>query len=427
MRKAVVIQVAALGQELLRANGTDELCGLPVQCANTVFPAVTCTVQATFRTAAPASLHGMVGNGFLCRDLMRALFWEQSATLVSGKRIWECYRKKGGRVAMLFWQQSLGEAVDMMLSPAPIHKHHGGMIQDCYSQPHSLYAEVTGALGRPFNLMHYWGPFASAKSSQWIAEATAQVLERDDAPDLCFTYLPVLDYDLQRFGPDHPRASRALDALLGQLDLVVTAARRRGYEILLFGDYAIEPCTAAVFPNRALLDAGLMQCRPVRRMHYPDLYASRAFAVVDHQVAHVHVRRSPDIDIVRKCLLGLDGVAHVLDREQQAEPGINHPRSGELVAICEPGRWMAYPWWTERRQEPEYAGHVDIHNKPGYDPVELFSGALPWQISRDTTRIRGSHGRVGDELKIAWASSMIDGTPANLIELSGTFADWLAG
>ncbi len=427
MKKALVIQVAALGHELLRSHGVNTLCGLPVQSAHSVFPAVTCTAQATIRTATRPSDHGMVGNGFLCRDLMRPMFWEQSAALVSGTRIWERFREQGGRVAMLFWQQSLGEAVDMVLSPAPIHKHHGGMIQDCYGQPRDLYTDVTRSLGRPFNLMHYWGPFASIKSSQWIAEATAHVLERQGAPELCFTYLPALDYDLQRFGPDHVRSSRALDALLAQIDLVASIARRRGYEILLFGDYAIEPCTAAVFPNRALLEAGLMQCRPVRRMRYPDLYASRAFAVVDHQFAHVHVREPADTNAVRDCLLGLDGVAHVLNKGQQAELGVAHPRSGELVAVCDPGRWMAYPWWTERRHAPEYAGHVDIHSKPGYDPVELFRGALPWQISQDSTRIGGSHGRTGDELKVAWASSMIEPHPSDLIELSLALADWLAG
>jgi len=427
MKKAVVIQVAALGRQLLRVNGVDALCGLPVQSTDTVFPALTCTVQGAIRTASAASQHGMVGNGFLHRSLMRPMFWEQSAALVSGTRIWERFRDNGGRVAMLFWQQSLGEAVDMVLSPTPIHKHHGGMIQDCYGQPPDLYADILRIIGRPFNLAHYWGPFASAKASQWIAEATAHVLERHDAPDLCFTYLPALDYDLQRFGPDHTRASRALDALLQQLDRIASAARRHDYDIFVFGDYAIEASATAVFPNRALLGAGLMQCRTVRHMLYPDFHASRAFAVVDHQIAHVYVRTPSDVKAVRDCLHQLEGVARLLDEREQAALGIAHARSGELIAVSNPGCWMAYPWWADRREAPDYATHVDIHNKPGYDPAELFMGRLPWQVSQDTTRIRGSHGRIGDGLQVAWASSMIEGTHTNLIQLTGILADWLAG
>ena len=344
---------------------------------------------------------------------------------MSGPRIWERFREGGGRVAMLFWQQSLGETVDMVLSPAPIHKHHGGMIQDCYSQPRDLYPEVVRALGRPFDLKHYWGPCASAKSSRWIAEATACILARDNAPELVFTYLPALDYDLQRFGPDHPRARQALDELLDQLALVVTAARNHDYEILIVGDYAIEPCTAAVFPNRALHAAGFMQCRRVRNRLYPDLHTSRAFAVVDHQVAHVYVREPTEIAAVAELLRDIEGVDHVLGKQDQVQHGVSHQRSGELLAVSRPGYWLAYPWWTGRGEAPDYATHVDIHNKPGYDPVELFAGRPPWNVSLDSSRIRGTHGRTGADMRIAWASSMIAATPANLLELAALLAHWL--
>ena len=96
-----------------------------------------------------------------------------TSALVAGERIWEGFRRRGGTVAMLFWQQSLGEAVDAVLSPAPIHKHHGGMIEDCYCRPAGLYGRLCDAVGGRFKLRHYWGPFASTKAGDWIAAATA--------------------------------------------------------------------------------------------------------------------------------------------------------------------------------------------------------------------------------------------------------------
>jgi predicted AlkP superfamily pyrophosphatase or phosphodiesterase len=425
MKKAIVIQVAALGEQLLRQRGMAELCGLPLRATAAAFPAVTCTAQAALRTASSVAVHGMVGNGFMQRELAKPMFWEQSSALVEGERIWDRFRAAGGRVGMLFWQQSLGESVDMVLSPAPIHRHHGGMIQDCYCQPSMLYADVVAAVGRPFDLKHYWGPLASPKASQWVAEATAYILSRADAPELLFTYLPGLDYDLQRFGPDHPRSQRALDTQLKQLALVVAAARAKEYEVLVVGDYAIEACDTPLFPNRRLHEAGLLQCREVKGMLYPDFHTSRAVAVVDHQVAQLYVRAEQDLAAVRDLLLGMEGVDEVLDRAAQAARGVQHPRGGELLAISAPGCWWAYPWWSARREAPDYATHVDIHNKPGYDPAELFFGRPPWQVSLDASRIRGSHGRVGEGMQVAWSASMLDGAPADLIELSLMFANWL--
>ena len=425
MKKAIVIQVAALGEELLKQRGLAELCGLPLRATDAAFPALTCSAQAALRTATPVAQHGMVGNGFMHRELGKPMFWEQSAALVEGERIWERFRKAGGRVGMMFWQQSLGEAVDLVLSPAPIHRHHGGMIQDCYSQPSGLYADLVKAVGRPFDLKHYWGPLASTKASQWVVDATVAVLQREDAPELLFTYLPGLDYDLQRFGPQDARSQRALDKQLSQLTELVTAARAQEYEVLVVGDYAIERCSRPIYPNRELLKAGLLRCREVRGMLYPDFHTSAAVAVVDHQIAHLYVSDAAKVGQVRELLLAMEGVDEVLDRAGQAARGVDHPRGGDLLAICKPDFWMAYPWWEARAQAPDYATHVDIHNKPGYDPAELFFGRPPWQVSLDADRIGGSHGRTGPGLRVAWAASMLDGTPADLIELSSLFADWL--
>ncbi|MCP4451934.1 MAG: alkaline phosphatase family protein, partial [Planctomycetes bacterium] len=239
-KKLLIVQVAALGYDLLRRHHGQSWEGLEIKGADAMFPALTCPVQASFRTATAPAAHGMVANGIFDRHLMKPLFWEQSSRLAQGPRIWHDFRRAGKTVAMLFWQQSLGEDVDIVLSPAPIHKHHGGMIQDCYAKPDGLYASLCTQIGRPFDLMRYWGPLASYKASDWIAKATAIVLsDAQLAPDLCMTYLPVLDYDLQRYGPESPQAKHAVTQALDQLSHLKRTADRCAYDLLIFGDYAI--------------------------------------------------------------------------------------------------------------------------------------------------------------------------------------------
>ena len=439
MKKLLVIQVAALGHELLRENGAPQWQGLDFAAAQSVFPALTCVAQASFRTAAAPASHGMVANGVFDRRLNRPMFWEQSARLVEGTRIWEKFRARGGRVGMMFWQQSLGEAADLILSPAPIHKHHGGMIQDCYSQPPDLYARLCERLGGAFKLRQYWGPLASAKVGDWIARATAEVMaDRQLAPELLLTYLPSLDYDLQRFGPHHAKSRAALKKALGQLDVMAQAARREGYEVMIFGDYAIADVSSAVFPNRALLEAGLMKTRDVRGMLYPDFHASRAFAMVDHEIAHVYVPDQADLEAVRKVLESLQGVGEPrpvgsgLERlspdncEDRSLPVAARRNSDEFTLVATDGHWFAYPWWTDKRQVPDFAGHVDIHNKPGYDPCELFFGWPPPSVSQDATRIRGSHGRTGPGREVAWASTLPVGKISTLLDLAKAVQEFLA-
>lgn len=422
--KWLIVEVAALGWNFASQHGA-ELGGWEFRPLQTVFPAVTCTAQAAFRTASEPSVHDMPGNGFLDRRLGRVFFWEQSARLVNGPRIWDGARSKGRRIAMLFWQQSLGESVDVVLSPKPVHKHHGGMIQDCYSQPEDLYEKLCRKTGHSFNLMHYWGPLASRKSSEWIAEATIAVMaDKSLRLDAVFTYIPHLDYDLQRHGPESPRAARAAQTLGACLTQLVRTAEEQGWQWLIWGDYAMESVTGApVFPNRLLREAGLFRVRRVRGRAYPDLYASDAVAVADHQIAHVYAREAKAREAARRILENTDGVAAVLDREAQRKMGVETPSGGDLLLVAAPGRWMAYPWWSKRREEPDYASHVDIHNKPGYDPCELFFGWPPGSVSRDANRVRGTHGRTGQGLETAWAASRaFEEKPRTLVELAAALA-----
>jgi len=414
-QKLLIVDAAALGWRLVQRHPPST--PLVFQSLETVFPAVTCSVQAAFRTGLTPSACGVESNGLLLRDLRKISFWEQSAALVRGARFWESFRTRGKKVGLLFWQQSLGEQADLILSPKPIHKHHGGIFQDCYSQPHDLYARLVAELGRPFNLLHYWGPLASHKASDWIVEATCAVMAAPDlAPDLLLTYLPHLDYDLQRCGPDDPRAFQALEKTYAHFSQLWKMAAATGYEIVIFGDYAIEAVTGApIFPNRALCDAGLFQIRRVGGRAYPDFFTSAAFAMADHQVASVFVLAAARHAEVRRALEQLDGVAE------------HHERDNDFLVTAQPGRWFAYPWWEIKREAPDYAGHVDIHNKPGYDPCELFWGWPPGSVRQDASRVRGTHGLVGAGREIAWTSSLaLAQPPKTLLDLSRLLADWLA-
>ncbi len=420
-KRLVIIQAAGLGFDFLTETSGTQWQGLTFAPLQSAFPALTCTAQATFRTAAPVSSHGMVANGRFHRELRRPLLWEQASSLVSGPRIWDAFRQKGKRVALLFWQQSLGEEVDILLSPAPIHKHGGGMVQSVYSQPAGLYDSLCKSIKKSFPLHRYWGPIASPVSSDWIAQATALLLADPTlAPDLCLTYLPALDYDLQRFGPSHPSARRSLTALQKQIQLIQIAAAANHYDVLIFGDYAIGSTSQALFPNQALRTANLFQTRTVTGRLYPDFHASRAFAMVDHEIAHVYLKSPADLENVRSTLAALEGVASIMDAKEQQAAGVAHPHGGELLLVAKPGFWFAYPWWTDKKLAPDFASHVDIHNKPGYDPCELFFGWPPISVSQDTTRIKGSHGAIGEGRAATWAASFqLPGTPSSLQDLAG--------
>ena len=422
-KKLLVVEVAGLSHE-------PEIAGLHSHAIQSVFPALTCTVQASFRTASPPGKHGMVANGSFFRKLNRPMFWEQSAGLVEGPRIWTNFRNRGKRVGMLFWQQSLGEDVDLILSPAPIHKHHGGMIQTCYSKPGNLYATLCERIGRPFKLQQYWGPLASWKAGEWVVNAVSAILDDPElAPDLCFTYLPSLDYDLQRKDPENsPAIDKTRTIVNKQLSRLVGTAVSQGYDVLIFGDYHMVSVRGAVWPNLALRNAGLMAVRYVRGMAYPDFHASRAFAMADHEIAHIYIPDKNDIPVVEKLLADLPGISEILGNEEQADINLCHKNSGELVIIAEPGRWVAYPWWTDKREAPDFAGHVDIHNKPGYDPCELFFGWPPGSVSQSADRIHGSHGRVGPGRDVIWASTLsMTCKPVDLVELAAAVRSWLDG
>lgn len=425
MKKLCVVQIAALGADLPAKYGSEFVkTGFDFRPLKPCFPAVTCPCQATFRTGTDPGQHGVVCNGVYSRASAKVDFWNQSAHLLPTRRIWDEFRRRGGTVGTICWQQSLGDDVELIVSPAPIHKHHGGMIQDCYSQPAGLYSDLCRRIGRRFNLFRYWGPTAGIASTRWIADATVEMLrDHNCRPDLLLTYLPHLDYVLQKDGPEPGRRlSKAVTALVGELCKIISAAEEQGYELMIWGDYAISAAVKPVFPNRVLREAGLMQVRKVRGMTYPDLYASQAFAMVDHQVAHIYVRNPQNTDAVRRVLAGIDGAGELL--EHSAMP---HARAGDFIMAAAEGAWFAYPWWENDSEAPEFATHVDIHNKIGFDPCELFWGKLvPPSVALDAGLVRGTHGLNSHPAAFASSAPDLSLPSPDLRALALAVGEWLS-
>ncbi len=417
-RRILLLQMAGLGYNfLVRSLGRVEFAGLTVRPIAGMFPGLTCPVQATMRTALPPSGHGIVANGFFSLEQWRPLFWEQSSRLIGGPRIWNGFRRRGGIVGQLFIQQSLGQDADILYSPAPIHRHRGGMIRGCVGQPSALCERLRKQLG-VFPLPGRGGPPASLRASRWIVRAITSVLQHEE-PDLLYACIPHLDYQLQRYGPNSVmahEACRQADSMILQL---LAEARQEGYNSIVFGDYPITPAAGVVSPNRTLRDRDWLRTRQVKGMSYPYFHASKAFCVVDHQIAHVYVWDRQVMDVVRETLAGLEGVDRVLDGPAKAEAGVEHRRSGAMVLVAKPGYWFDYRWWYGRKEAPDYANRVDIHNKPGCDPCELLFGRTPFQTAQNPARVRGTHGRLDADEPVFYASDIeMPDNPQTLLELA---------
>jgi predicted AlkP superfamily pyrophosphatase or phosphodiesterase len=371
MNPLVVLDVVGLTPKLLAHMPRLAAVGKAVPLG-TVLPALTCSVQSTFLTGALPREHGIVGNGWYFRDLGEVLLWRQHNALVGGDKLWDAARRvrPGYTVANVCWWYAMGADVDWTVTPRPVYYADGRKEPDCYTDPPELHDELTTALGT-FPLFTYWGPTAGMPSSRWICRAAERIMATHN-PDLTLVYVPHLDYDLQRFGPASPQAARAaadLDAVLGPL---LDAAAERGATVVALSEYGITEARRPVDVNRLLRSEGLLRVHTQAGMEYLDPWTSRAFAVADHQVAHVYVRDPADVPAVRKLCEGLPGVAEVLDAQGKAEHGLDHERAGELVLVADPDAWFTYYYWLDDARAPDFARLVEIHRKPGYDPAELF-------------------------------------------------------
>ena len=372
--KNLTVVAAGLGYKLLERNGMLEMAGLKFNAAPSVFPAVTCVAQATLRTGLSPAEHGIVSNGWWSEDLRKPLFWEQSAKIVKGRRIWEDRRAAGGTEGLFFFQQSLGEAADVIISPAPIHKHGGGMIMSSYTKPTGMI-EILEKLHGRFPLWRYWGPLASPKVGRKCISYFEEMTNAHDV-DEAYLYLPTLDYAAQKYGPDSSQACSALKEFRKQLERVADICMRRGCRLEVVGDYEISDVTTdPVLPNVVLRRDGFFRTRTVGGMSYPDFYQSTAFAMCDHEFC---VLIGPDGAKAAEALLATGDY-------ELPPPNSQLPTLNSQLLLAKPGSWCGYEWWTDRREAPDFASHVDIHNKPGFDPKELFF------FNRGT--VRGTHGR----------------------------------
>ncbi len=392
MSKVCVINVVGLTPELLVHAPRLSALGpaTPWQCP---LPAVTCTAQATLLTGTMPREHGIVGNGWYDRASGEVRFWQQSNHLIHGEKLYE-----GVETAKLFWWFNQGAPVRWSATPKP---HYGCDGSKEFGIIDKTDCQLEQKLG-PFPFFSFWGPKAGLPCSQWIAGAAVEVL-RQQTPALTLVYLPHLDYDAQRLPVCPPDRVAEVDACAGR---IIDQAQQSGVQVVVVSEYGLVPVKRPIYINRALRQAGLLEVRDGPFGEMLQTLESEALAVVDHQVAHVYVARASQRADVRRRLLDLPGVADVVPPGDLA---LDHPRSGDWIALAEPDAWFAYYYWLDDQRAPDFARTVDIHRKPGYDPCELFMTS-PWRaaarllqkklglryrmdvIPLDATLVRGSHG-----------------------------------
>lgn len=422
MRRTLVMNIVGLTKELM-GDDTPHINELlaregGMRPLRAILPAVTCSTHATFTTGLLPSGHGCVANGWYFRDLSEIWFWRQSNRLVQGEKIWEAAKKldPSFTCAKLFFWYNMYSTADFTVTPRPMYPADGRKLPDIYAQPAALRDELTAALGT-FPLFHFWGPAADITSSRWIANCAKHVIQTR-RPTLTLVYLPHLDYCLQRLGPKDPGIKpeiRRVDALAGEL---IDLAKREDMRVIILSEYGITEVRGAVHINRALREAGLLEVRTELGRELLDPGISEAFAVADHQIAHIYVRRPERVQEVKGLVERIPGVERVLGEDEKREAGLDHPRSGELVAVSRADTWFSYYYWLDDEKAPDFARTVDIHRKPGYDPVELFLDpklvapkvtigltllkkklglrTLMEVIPLDVNLVKGSHGRITD-------------------------------
>ncbi len=412
--RVCVIDLPGLSRELLEHVPRETAFGQwlvnqPVATLVPSWPAVTCSVQATLTTGVEPSKHGIIANGIptfrsvedqalvdpgnFVEYRKQISFWEQSNQFLQAPRFWQDAEGKSKiKTALLFFQHCmpgfhgpLKPAADIVLTPKPDHGPDGKLTSLCWSDPPELVPTIFKELG-PFPLMNYWGPMAGIASSAWIAKAAGIIWKRYD-PQLQLVYVPHLDYDLQRFGPESEQAKKAVLDLSAALDPLFDSILADGGKIIVLSEYSIAAVSRPVALNRLLKNAGLLKTRSTADGILIDYEASDAFALVDHQIAHLYLKEDADRQRVLACVGAEEGLV-VLGEDSR----INHPRAGEIQLEAKTGVWFDYRWWDSSDVAPSFATTVDIHRKPGYDPLELFLEPGTRSITQDNYRIRGSHG-----------------------------------
>lgn len=425
MKRTAVINVVGLTESLIgdRTPAISAFRGRHQLAHITpAFPAVTCTAQSDYLTGTRASDHGIVANGWYNRELAEVQFWKQSNHLVQRPKIWDELKRldQSFTCAKLFWWYNMYSTADYSITPRPMYPADGRKVFDIYTQPSGLRYEIKEKLGE-FPFLAFWGSAAGIDTPQttrdavshWIAES-AKWIERRHMPTLNLIYLPHLDYNLQRFGPNDPRIAQDLRDIDGIVGNLIEFFGERDVQVILLSEYGIMPVSNPIDLNRHFRSYGWLEVREELGRELLDCGTSKVFAVADHQVAHIYVKEPSLLPAVRKLVNGFPGVASVLGEEEKRALSIDHSRAGDLIAVAEEDSWFTYYYWADDARAPDFARTVDIHRKPGYDPVELFLDPtiknpklkIGWRLLQkklgfrmlmdvvplDATLVKGSHG-----------------------------------
>ena len=415
MKKTVVIDVVGLSSSVIGAHTPflqKYIADKNLSLIEPMLPAVTTSVQSTYITGKWPSEHGIVGNGWYDREDCEIKFWKQSNKLVRAEKIWEKAKKENPSFSCstMFWWYNMYSSADFSVTPRPNYLADGRKIPDCYSHPADLRDKLQKELGQ-FPLFHFWGPAADIKSSQWIADASMLTDDWHD-PALTLIYLPHLDYCLQKFGPDISKISKDLNEIDTIVKQLVNFYEKKNAEIIILSEYGIGPVENPIHLNRLFRENDLLQIRVERGLELLDPGASKVFVVADHQVAHVYINDASVTGKVKNLLEKVEGIELVLDKAAQKNYHIDNERSGDLVLMADEKSWFTYYFWLDDAVAPDYARVVDIHKKPGYDPVEMFMTSklragykllkkkagfryVMDVIPLDAMLVKGSHGRVG--------------------------------
>jgi predicted AlkP superfamily pyrophosphatase or phosphodiesterase len=460
MNRLAVINVVGLTESLIGEH-TPRIAEFRRRVTSTqiapAFPAVTCTAQSNYLTGKTPSQHGIVSNGWFNHEFVETQFWKQSNHVVHGKKIWDALRARDPKFtcANCFWWFNMYSSVDYSITPRPMYPADGRKFFDVYSWPYSIREEIRKDLGE-FPFFSFWGPAAGVDSpqgkadaaSRWIAES-AKWIENKYSPTLNLIYLPHLDYNLQRHGPfvvgdevtslisksgkrkvesgnnfEPPhvgsckinpkiyRDLREIDTIVGGL---IDFFGKRGVQIVLLSEYGITNVDAPIHLNRIFRERGWLTVKDELGLEILDAGASKVFAVADHQVAHIYLNDASLENSVRSVLKKTPGVEIFFGKAEKIAAGIDHPRAGDLIAVAAENAWFTYYYWLDDARAPDFARTVDIHRKPGYDPVELFLDPkipavklkIAWRLLQkklglrmlmnviplDATLVKGSHGR----------------------------------
>lgn len=423
MEKTVVINIVGLTSSLINEN-TPFLQNWISQCKlckiKPMLPAVTCSVQSTYLTGQWPSNHGIVGNGWYFQDLCEIKFWHQSNKLVNAPKIWDIAKKQDPlfTCANMFWWYNMYSTVDYSVTPRPIYAADGSKIQDCYTSPSHLRDELQCKLGR-FPLFNFWGPNTSIKSSKWIAESS-KFIESKYSPTLSLIYLPHLDYCLQKGGPKSAETRKSLNELDNVCKDLINFYENKNSNVIILSEYGIEPVNHVVYINKILRKNGYLKIREENGGELLDAGASKAFAVCDHQVAHIYINDKTLIGKISELLKTITGINLVIEENEKEKYKLNHDRSGDIIVVANEGSWFSYYYWLDDKKAPDFARIVEIHKKPGYDPAELFIDPtikfaklrilltllkkklgfryLMKYIPLNANLVKGSHGRIDTHL-----------------------------